>query len=73
MITITVGDVQRHAMPDEYFRATHCIYVVTDGAKVVYVGKAARQSTHERLLQHLAATMESAYHGGAGGPSELGK
>jgi site-specific recombinase XerD len=73
MITISVERLLVDALPDEQFQGTHCLYVVRDGLSVIYVGKAERQSTHERLLQHLADEVASDFHGRAGGPSELGK
>jgi site-specific recombinase XerD len=73
MITITVGDIIRHSMPDEYFQASYCIYIVRDGPKVLYVDQAARQTTQERWLQHLAAGIDSDRHSATRGPSELGR
>jgi len=73
MITLSVETLLTSQLPDEYDRVAHCLYIVRDGLTTLYVGKAERQSTHERLLQHLAANVGSDYYGHANGPSELGK
>ena len=73
MITITIEDVLGHQLPDEYYHTNHPIYIVRDGPRVLYVGKAIRQSSHERLLQHLAAETDSDFYSHANGPSELGR
>ena len=62
MITLSVETLLTSQLPDEYYRVAHCLYIVRDGLTTLYVGKAERQSTHERLLQHLAANVGSDYY-----------
>lgn len=73
MITITIEDLLHSRLPDEYYQATYHIYIVRDGATMLYVGKAERQSVYERLLQHLAANTASDFYSQVSGPSELGQ
>jgi len=35
---VTIEDVINGRMPEEYYHAPHCIYVVREGSKVYYVG-----------------------------------
>jgi site-specific recombinase XerD len=72
MITITVGNVLGHAMPESYYRATHVLYVVRDNSRILYVGQAEHESTQERLLLHLAANIDATYRGQTLEPSSLG-
>lgn len=73
MITLSIDDLLHNRLPATYYAAAHCIYRVRNGAAVLYVGKAARQSTQERLLQHLATEIDSDYFGQVSGPSALGQ
>jgi hypothetical protein len=73
MITTTIEAVVRNLLPDEYYQSTYCLYMVRDNTSVLYVGKAENQSTHERLIQHLATDTTSDFFSCLSGPSELGK
>ncbi len=72
MFTVTIEDVIDGRMPEEYYHVPHYIYVVRDGSKVYYVGKAERQTTVERLLEHIAANHSSDLYSQSGSPSDLG-
>lgn len=72
MFTVTIEAVMNGRMPEEYYHAPHCIYVVREGSKVYYVGKAERQTIVERLLEHIAANPSHEFYSQSSGPSDLG-
>lgn len=72
MIRATLGDIMLGNLPEAYYAADYCLYMVKNHEVVIYIGIAERQSVHGRLLQHLALPGRDEFFTQATGPSELG-